>query len=139
MQLNKAFNRCKKSIPQAAFVGAAGARWNQVHIAFAHRLTVIRERHTPVRALAFGKCFMLRIGKSFAFKHRNHQIAIKRLGEVVVQAALVKPSLAVFVFLSYQCHRHTWHQHGLAAQQVHQIVQRQNRRFKILSIRPGSN
>ena len=88
MQLDKAFNGGEKAITQAAFMRAACAGGYQIDIAFAHRLAVFGKRHTPVSALAFCKGLVRCIGKAFALKHRDDQIAVQRLRQIVVQATL---------------------------------------------------
>ena len=100
MQLDKAFDGREKSVPQAALVGAASAGRNQIHIAFAYRLAVFGEGHAPVSALAFGIGLVRGIGKTLALKHRDDQIAVERLRQVVMQAAFVQPGLRFFGFFA---------------------------------------
>ena len=84
MQLNEVFNRRKKAITQATFMGAPRAGRDQIDITFT------------------------------------------RLRQVVVQTTFVEPGLTVFGFFGSQRDRHAWHEDGLAAQQMGQIVHRQN-------------
>ena len=126
VQLNETFYGCKQAITQATFMRAASAGWNQIDITLAHRLAVVSKRHAPVSAFALCKGFMLRISKALAFKHRNHQLTVERLRQVIVQAALVQPCLHVFGFLGNQRHTNAGHQHGLAAQQMRELTQGQH-------------
>ncbi|MDT4852837.1 hypothetical protein FQZ97_870860 [compost metagenome] len=118
---------------------AAGAGGNQVHIALAHRLAVFGEGHAPGGALAVGEGVVLRIGEAFAFKQRNHRLAVERLLQVVAQAALIEPGLGVFGLLVDQGHRHARHQHRLAAQQVGELGHGQGGRLKVLAIGPSAH
>ena len=62
-----------------------------------------------VKGLAFGKNFMLRVGKTFAFKHRNHRLGSQRLHEVVTQTAFEKPGLHLTGFFGGQSYGHAGH------------------------------
>ena len=115
VQLNKAFDSCEKTITQPAFVGAARARRNQVDVTFTHRLTIFGESNTPAGPLAFGKAVVGCIGIALTLKHRDHQIAVERLQEVVTQAALVEPGLCFLRLFVDQRDADTRHEHGLAS------------------------
>ena len=138
MQFDKTFDGIEQAVAQAAFVRAASAGRDQIDITFPHRLAVFGEGHAPAGTLAFGKAFVRRIGKPFAFEHRNHQIAIERLRQVIVQASLVDPGLDVFGLLNDQRDGDAGHQHGFAAQQMRQLGHRQRRRFEVFGVRPGA-
>ena len=118
---------------------ATSAGGNQVDIALAHRLTVFGECHRPRSALAFGKAVVVVVGIAFAFKQGNDGVATEGLHQVIAQATFVKPALCVFGFFIHQGHAHTGHQHRFAAQQMHQFIHRQGRRFKIFRIRPHTH
>ena len=120
-------------------MGSARTGRNQIDITFANGLAVFRKSHTPGSTLAIGKVFTLRIGKSFAVKQRNHRLAVKRLHQIVAQAALVKPGLGFFGLFYKERHRHARHQNGFASQQVGQFCHRQSRCLKILSIGPDAH
>ena len=79
---------------------------------------------------------MLGVRKTLALKHRNHQLAVERLQQVVAQTALESPRLGLFGFFGDQRHRHAGHQHRLAAQQVDQLCHWQRQGLKVLAIGP---
>ena len=139
MQVDKALDGGEKAVAQAAFMRAASAGRNQIDIAFTHRMAVFGEGHAPLRALAFGKAVMRGIGKAFAFKHRNHQVSVERLHQVVMQPAFVNPGLGFLGLFIDQRDSDARHQHGLAAQQVRQLVHGQRRSFKVFRIGPSAH
>jgi hypothetical protein len=106
MQFDEALHRGEEAVAQAAFVRAACAGGNQVDVALAHRLAVFGEGHAPVGALAFGEVVGVLVGVAAAFEERNDRVAVERLHQVVAQAALVEPLLAVLGLLVHQRDAH---------------------------------
>ena len=139
MQLNEALHSSKQTIAQATVVRATGTGGNEVDIAFAHRLAIFGKRNSPTGAFAFCKAVVVAIGKAFAFKQGNDRVSIQGLHEVVAQARLVLPRLRVFGFFVEQSDRHTWHEDGLAAQQMRQLGHWQRTGFKIFGIGPNAH
>ena len=115
---------------------AARTGGDQVDVALAHRRSVFGKRHAAGHALALGEVVALAIGEAIGLEQRDHRVAVERLHQVVAQAALVEPGLDFLGFLDRQRHRHARHQHGLAAQQVRQLVDGQSAGFKVFGIRP---
>ena len=138
MQLDKTLDRLEQAVAQTAFVRAARAGGDEVHITLAHRLTVFGEGHTPGCALAFGKAVVPAVGKPFALKEGNHRVGVQCLLQIVAQAALVLPDLGVFGFLVHQRDAHAGHQHRLAAQQVRQLVHGQGCGLEVFAVWPGA-
>ena len=139
MHLDEAFHGREQAVAQATVVRAAVVGRNQVDIAFAHRLALLRESHAPGCALALGKVVALRIRIGLAFKERNDGLRIQRLHQVVAQTTFEDPALRFLVLLIDQRDRNTGHQNGLAAQQMGQRSQRQSQGFKVLAIRPDTH
>ena len=79
---------------------------------------------------------MLAVGVTLALEDGHHRIGIQRLAQVIEQATLVLPGLAVAGLFVDQGDADAGHQHRLAAQQVHQLVLRQRRGFEVLGIGP---
>ena len=116
MDFNKVFDGIEQAVAQATFMRAACAGGNQVDIALAYGGALFSKSDAPSGALTFCKVIALCIGKAFTFKDRNHQLAVQRLHQVVVQTAFVNPGLNLFGFFIGQRDRNPWHQHRFAAQ-----------------------
>mmetsp|Transcript_81331 Transcript_81331/g.225986 ORF Transcript_81331/g.225986 Transcript_81331/m.225986 type:complete len:550 (-) Transcript_81331:503-2152(-) len=137
MHLDEALDRAEQAVLEAGLVGAAGHRRDQVHIALAQRRAVLGEGHAPAGALAFGEVLALAGGReAFALEQRDQRLGRHRLGQVVAQAGLVLPGRELAGLLDLQRHRHAGHQHGLGAQQMHQLVPRQLGALEILGLGP---
>ena len=118
---------------------AAGGGGNQVDIAFAHGRAQLGKGQAPGGAFAFAEGVAVLVGISFAFEQRDDGVGIQRLREVVLQATLVLPLLNVFVLFIGQRHAHTGHEHGLGAQQVHQLMHGQVGAVKVFGIWPHTH
>ena len=139
VQFDEVFHRAKQTVAQPAFVGAASTGRNQVDVALAHRVAVFGKCHAPVGALALGKVVAVAVGKTLAFEQRDHRVAIKRLGQVIAQAAFVQPGLGFFGLFVDQGDRHAGHEYGFAAQQMGQIAHGQGRGLEVFAIGPHAH
>ena len=140
MQIDEALDGAEQPVLQPGLVRAAHQRGDQVDIALAQRGTVFGEGHAPGGALAFGEVLgFVAGGVLLAFEQRDQRLGGQVLVQVVAQAALVEPGLRLVAFLMRQRHRHTGHQHCLAAQQVHQLVLRQLGAVEVAGIGPDAH
>ena len=137
MHVDKGFDGLKQTIAQAAVMRATSGGGDQVDIAFAQRRAVFGKGHAPGRAFAFGKAVVVFVGKALALKQGDDRLAMQALCQIVTQAALELPSLRIARLFIDQRNGHTGHEHGFAAQQMHQLAHGQGRRLKIFGIRPG--
>ena len=136
VEFDKTFDGGEQAVAQAAFMGAAIVRRDQIDITFAHRLPVFRKGNTPGGTFALGKVVALRIGKALAFEDRDHQFTGQRLTQVVTQPTLENPVLRFLGFFIGQRDTDAGHQHRLAAQQMCQRRHRQGDRLEVLGVGP---
>ena len=112
-------------------MGAALGRGNQVDVAFLHRLTALGQ---PGRGPVHHLGVLLQAAQE---QLRRQRLAATELaGEVIAQAVGVVPFVALAAGLVEQGHRQARGQHGLGAQQVAQVADRELRAVEILRIRP---
>ena len=144
VQVDETLDGAEQAVLEPGLMRAAGHRGDQVDVTFAQRVALVGEGHAPARALAFGVVLgFLRGGVLRAFEQRDQRLGRQALHQVVAQAALVEPALQLGLFLARlllrQHHRHAGHQHGLAAQQVHEVGARQLGALEIFRIRPDAH
>ena len=140
VQLDESLDRAEEAVLQAGLVGAASDRRDQVDVTLAHRRTVFGEGDAPGRALAFGEVLGLAaVRVVFAFEQRNHRVGVQALREVIPQPALVQPTLDFAGLLDRQRDLGSWHQHGLAAQQVREFGAREVGTLEVGRVGPGAH
>ena len=111
VQFDEVFDGVEQAFAQAALVRAARGGGDQINKALAHGLTVFGKHNCPLSAFAFGKAFVVLIGKAAALKGQDDGVLADGLQQIVAQAAFVEPLLRVFVFLVRQADRHARHEH----------------------------
>jgi hypothetical protein len=122
--------RYRQARAQAVDVRAALDGGNQVDVAFLHQLAFGAPGQAPIHDLAF-------LGERAGEQFRRQRFARTELAaQVIAQAILVVPLVALAAGLVDQAHGQAGAEHCLGAQQVAQRAQRELRRCRNTSVRP---
>ncbi len=140
MRIDKRAHRAEQALAQTGFVRAAGRRRNQIDVRLARHRAVFGPHDDPVGALAFGKRRIVGARESTRLERRQQRIVRERAEQIFAQPTLVAPALdsasRCSRFFNRQCDLGAGQQHGLAAQQPLELVDRNLRRVEILLVRP---